>query len=145
LEDVITLLKGVDINVLDEENRNLLQEAIAWERNDICVELIRREIDVNHKDPQGLTPVHFVALYRNASIARIILENQGRLDLEDEHENQPLWTAVVSAKGDYSVVALFMQNGADANHINKHGKSPVDFAKQLKNSKLFELLGQQAT
>lgn len=65
---------GVDIDCCNEYKQNLLQEAIAACKNDIAKDLINRNIDLNHQDSNGQTPLHYCALVR---FIKTVPESQG--------------------------------------------------------------------
>jgi ankyrin repeat protein len=102
--------------------------------------LIRRHINVNQQDNDGMTPLHYAAVYSNHSLAEKIVNAGGSLKIVDKHGNGPLWTAVFNARGSYSIVDLFLRRGADPHHKNNHGLSPLDFAKRIEDSVLMQRL-----
>ena len=129
-----------DINQIDENGQNLLHEAVAFNNNLLGKELIARNIDVNHKDVNFQTPLHYAANNKETALAELILNSGGNLNIEDKYGNQPLWTAVFNAKGDYEIVKLLMNFKPDVNHKNLHGKSPLDFAQQINDQALVNIL-----
>ena len=60
--------------------------------------------------------------------------------LKDKYGNTPLWTAVFNSRGNYDVVKQLIKAGSNPFLKNNFGKSPFDFAKQIKDNKLAELL-----
>lgn len=137
------IISQIDINVLNDRGQNLLHEAIACDNQELAEELVTRGVNINHQDENGQIPLHFAAHHHNAAIAELILKQKGRLDVEDKYGNQPLWTAVFDARGDYRMVKLFLGNGADPLHKNSAGRSPVDFAVQIKDQSLVSLLNSR--
>ncbi|MBF0548529.1 MAG: ankyrin repeat domain-containing protein [Candidatus Riflebacteria bacterium] len=137
-----SLLKTIDLNIRNEFGQNLLHEAIACANTLAGVELIKCGINVNSQDSQGLTPLHFAASYRNQVLAKLILEHGGDLLIVDNHGNNPLWTAVFNARGNYEIVEMLTKSGGDAFQKNKHSKSPLDFAKQIGDLTLVALLSK---
>ncbi len=133
-------IKGVDINCRNEYGQNLLQEAISSGRDDIAVDLVDRGIDVNQQDCKGLTPLHYCAQYLNVHIAELLLKNEADVNATDAYGNNPLWTAVFNADGDYRVVELFVKNGADAQYKNKANRSPLDIARQIEDADMIKIL-----
>jgi len=129
-----------DIDIENEFGQNLLHEAIASKKYSIAEKLISLGIDVNHQDNNGQTPLHYSAIHGDRKVAKIILENRGMLDIEDKYGNEPLWHAVFNARGKYDMVNLFMSGIPDVNHKNKNGKSPLDFARQIKDHHMVSLL-----
>jgi len=130
----------VDINIIDEFGRNLLHVAIAYDHNEIAAELIRRGIDVNRQDSRGQTPLHAAAWYQNVELTRLILENGGDVAVKDVDGNTPLWAAVINPRRDYRVVELLRQHGADSRDRNNYGKSPLEVAEEINESRLVALL-----
>jgi ankyrin repeat protein len=82
-------------------------------------------------------------MYEATECARVLLANGARVDVEDEHGNQPLWTAVFEARGDYGVVAVLMEHDADPDHVNRHGGSPRMFASKIEDPQLLALLSKR--
>lgn len=132
----------VDIDCCNKYKQNLLQEAIAASKNDIAKDLINRDIDLNHQDSNGQVPLHYCAQYLNIEIARLLLSKNADINIEDAYGNNPLWTAVFNARGDYRMVELFIEYNANIYHLNKAGRSPLDFAKQIDDTKLVQILSK---
>ena len=133
---------GVDIDCCNEYKQNLLQEAIAACKNDIAKDLINRNIDLNHQDSNGQTPLHYCAQYLNIEIARLLLSKNADINIEDAYGNNPLWTAVFNARGDYRMVELFIEYNANIYHLKQKGRSSLDFAKQIDDTKLVQILSK---
>ena len=133
-------INNIDINMVDDDNQNLLQEAIAHGNSFIGQDLIKREININHQDKSGLTPLHYVAAHYNPELAEAILTEGGDVNIRDSHGNNALWTAVFNAKGRYDIVKMFISNGGDAYTKNNHHRSPLDFARQIKDEQLIDIL-----
>ena len=139
-DDFFSAIDQININMVNEFKQNLLHEAVGHGSNKIGRELIKRGINVNHQERNGQTPLHYSALHKNYELARCILENGGDVNIRDVHGNNALWTAVFNAKGDYKMVELFLEFGGDVYTKNKYGRSPFDFAKQIKSEALIKLL-----
>jgi len=129
-----------DINQVNEDGQNLLHESVASNNLEFANELIKRKIDINHKDLNSQTPLHYVAYHKTLEIAELILIYGASLAIEDNYGNQPLWIAVFNARGDYEMVKTFLKFKPDVNHKNKNGKSPLDFAKQIHDQALVNIL-----
>lgn len=61
MEQYRQTMLNTDINSSNEYGQNLLQEAIAYCREDIAIDLINKGIDINHQDKKGQTPLHVCA------------------------------------------------------------------------------------
>lgn len=81
--------------------------------------------------------------YLNIEIARLLLSKNADINIEDAYGNNPLWTAVFNARGDYRMVELFIQNNANIHHLNKARRSPLDFAKQIDDLHMIKILLQE--
>ncbi|HUH83136.1 MAG TPA: hypothetical protein VLX85_00915 [Stellaceae bacterium] len=53
-----TAITEVDISFVEASGSNLLQLALAGRSTAICLELVRRGVDVNGKNRDGETPLH---------------------------------------------------------------------------------------
>jgi len=80
------------------------------------------------QDDKGWTPLHFAAQDRRDAVVAVLLENGADPNLADVYGNGPLWTAVLSAKGDNKIVELLLKKGADPHRKNQHGRSPYEMA-----------------
>ncbi|MFY8188123.1 MAG: ankyrin repeat domain-containing protein [Flavobacterium sp.] len=129
-----------NINIVNENKQNLLQESISFENYLTANFLIENDIDLNHQDSNGKTSLHYCASFNNYSIAEKILAKNGNINICDSFGNNPLWVAVFSARGEYGLVKLFLQYGADINSKNKNNKSPLDFAMQISDELLINIL-----
>ncbi|MDQ3231645.1 MAG: ankyrin repeat domain-containing protein [Pseudobdellovibrionaceae bacterium] len=139
-KEVRESLGSFDIKQTNESGQTVLHEAVAFRNEDIVGDLIQRGVDVNWPDKNGQTALHFSAAHKLAGVAATLLKQGGSLQIADRYGNQPLWTAVMNAKGQYDVVKLFVKHGADIHHKNKAGRAPLDFAKQINESALIGLL-----
>ena len=139
--DYFEVIEDYDINVIDCK-QNLLQEAIAHSQPDIANDLIRRGIDLNHKDGNDATALHYCAEYQDISMASVLLQHNADINAEDKFGNQPLWYAVFEARGKYELVELLMENGANSEHKNRANRSPLNFAKQIEDAELVRILSK---
>lgn len=139
-ETYLTLIEAVDINSLNEYQQNFLHEAVAYGANRIAEQLIAKGVNLNQQERNGQTPLHYAAQYKNEEVARMILEAGGDCNVRDNFNNNALWTAVFNARGDYQVVRLLISHGADVHTKNNAGRSPIDFANQIKDQTLISLL-----
>lgn len=140
MDSFIALIDSKDINSIKYDEQNLLHEAAAYDKLECAKELIGRNINIDHKDNSGMTPLHYAAANNSLLVANEILNGGGDLSICDEHGNEPLWTAVFNAKGKYDLVKLYMKYNANPGHKNTYGKSPLDFAQQINDAELVSIL-----
>ena len=133
-------ISNFNINMINKFGQSLLHEAIIYKQHDIALDLLKRDIDVNIQDNKGQTVLHFISFYPDAILAEHILEKGGNLELIDSYGNTALWYAVFNARGKYEIVKLFMKYKSNQLVKNKSGRSPTDFAKQIKDELLLDIL-----
>ena len=139
-EAFINTLHLDKINSLNKESQSFLIEAICYHNDEICEFLINKNIDINIKDINGKTALHYCAEFSNIKIAKLILEKRINVNAKDVYGNNSLWTAVFNARGDYDLVKLLLAYNIDKNNTNVNGKRPVDFAKQISDEDLIKIL-----
>lgn len=129
-----------DINITNEDGVSLLHKAIAYQHSEIAMDLIRRSINVNIQDNNGQSSLHYLGFFKNLEIAKEIIINGGNLELKDDFGNTPLWYAVFNARGNYDFVELLVKNKANPNSMNKAERTPQNFAYQINDQRLIEIL-----
>ena len=143
-ETLIQLLnQGVDVNTKDAEGYSLLHYALIKNQDQFVEFLLQKGADANIIDKVGQTPLHYCSLMNKKDIAKILIDHGASVLLSDMYGNQPLWTAVFNVKGKserIELVRFLLENKGDANHKNKAGRSPLDFAKQVGNIELISIL-----
>jgi len=129
-----------DVNIVNSSGFTLLHKAIAWNQPEIASDLITRSIDVNIQDKRGQTSLHYLGWYPNLELAKKIIKNGGNLEISDKYGNTPLWYAVFYAKGNYSLVSLFMTHNANPNSKNRAGMTPLAFALKINDMEMVRIL-----
>lgn len=136
VETFVDKLKTVDPTVTTSDGRSMLHVAIAFRRTQHAERLILGGVNVNAKDKDGQTPLHYAAIHGLLEIVRLLVDHNGDQSICDKYGNTPLWYATFNARGHYDLVRLCVQAGGVADHQNKSGRSPTDFAKQIGDIKL---------
>ena len=96
--------------------------------------------DINHQDRNGWTALHFAIQEKRIELTKSLLEQEAAVDLKDSYGNTPLWRATFDARGEYELVKLLISHDADPHSKNTSGRSPLDFASQIKDNELIEIL-----
>lgn len=121
-------------NAVDVHARNaagetpLMLAAIKGE-----VELARRLI-VDRKaqvNQPGWTPLHYAASSKEPAsleVARLLLEHHAYIDAESPNKTTPLMMA--AQYGQFEVLELLLEEGADAGLRNQAGLNAIDFARR---------------
>lgn len=136
------LLDEFDINVLNENKQSLLHEVVSSKQTKFLPLLLKHSINLNQKDKNGQTALHYCGLYNTGEIAEFIIKAGANVNICDDYGNQPLWTAVFNSLEQHDVVKVLMLHHANPNNKNNAGKSPLDFAKQINDKNLISLLEQ---
>lgn len=61
-----------NINYSNTYGRNLLQEAIVSCENTIAVDLVNKDIDINHQDKKEMTPLDFEKQIKDMEMINIL-------------------------------------------------------------------------
>jgi uncharacterized protein len=130
-----------NINKVNEFGFGLLHYSISRNSFDITKYLIESGINLDLMDLERNTALHYVCNTQNIEIAKLLLEKGADLSIRNKYGNNAMWTAVFNCKGKYyDMVELFMKYNPDIITKNKVGKSPLDFAIQVENSNLIDIL-----
>lgn len=82
------------VNIQDENNKNLLHYAVEGKAIDCINVLIENDIDINHKDIIGQSPIFDAAIKGNLGILKILIRNRCDVNLQDNYGNIALFYAV---------------------------------------------------
>jgi ankyrin repeat protein len=121
------------VNITDKMGRTPLMEAVIQRNFEICKELIDTGATVNCREKRNWTALHFAAQEYDFKIAELLLSSGAEVDAEDDNGNTPLFRSLFGSKGKGEVIKLLLQNGANREHKNKSGISPLELALQVTN------------
>ncbi len=142
-EELMTLLEDHGVDAKDADGRTALMHASFFGKEELLADLIERGADVNHQDKIGYSALHHCSLEKQTGTALLLLNNHADPNLMDEHENGPLWVALMNSKGDFKMVRLLVEHGADPEIENLYERTPYDLAETLYKKELDELLEEE--
>ena len=157
-DDIINyrlIISDFDINS-EYDSSNMLELAISYGATNIALYLLSKNINIHHRDKNGLTSLHVCSWYFNKynclEIAQALIDSDVEIDAIDKYGNTPLWYAVHFStlniyKKDsfrYNLVKLLVDTGANPLHLNNVKRTPVDLATIHNDSYLLELLSNHA-
>lgn len=130
------LLKyGADVEVKgDVQNMSALMEASRNGNIEQAMLLINAGSNVNHKDDLGRTALHYAAGNLNANLAVYLLKNGAYVDAQDYEGNSALMRA--TQKGDYDLVKVLLNAGANWRLFNKDKKRAEDMIQFLSDDEI---------
>jgi len=147
-ENLVELL----LNYADEDslntvnNKGLTPLLVACERDNkkVVQDLLNHpKINVNISDSSGSSPAAVASFCGSKDALEILLlKNQELLEKPNSNGCTPLWLAARSGRPE--VVVILLKAGADPNHKNNDGLSPIDVARKHKRVKVLELFEQKS-
>ncbi|KAL0985519.1 hypothetical protein UPYG_G00157930 [Umbra pygmaea] len=119
---------GVPLESRDGEGRTALHVA-SWQGSVEAVGLLLSHgADPNAQDAEGRTPLHSVAWKGHVEPGRLLLEARGvSVDLAC-HQQGATALSIAAQEGHTNIVAMLLEKGADPDHGDKYGRSPVKVA-----------------
>lgn len=119
---------GVPLESRDSEGRTALHVA-AWQGNAGAMSLLLgRGADANARDGEGRPPLHSIGWRGHVEAGRMLLEARGVvLDLACRQQGATA-LSIAAQEGHTEVVAMLLQKGADPDHVDSYGRSPVKVA-----------------
>lgn len=140
----IALRKGADINYVDKNKNNALILAV-FSRDYETIKFLANyhkdekgriipdiePIDVNWKNKDEISALHLAIKLKNQRIAEILLKASANPNLTDQYGEPAMFNAVKEDEPD--LIELLSVYGANINHKNREGQTPVIVASQNRN------------
>ena len=102
-----------------------IHEAAETGNIDVVKQHLAAGTDVNAKDEDGYTPLHFAVANDDKELAELLIAAGADMNAKtDMFEETPLHVAVVL--GNKEIVELLIAKGADVNSMNENGQTPLD-------------------
>ncbi|XP_029497434.1 ankyrin repeat domain-containing protein 50-like [Oncorhynchus nerka] len=119
---------GVPLESRDGEGRTALHVA-SWQGNlDAVGLLLSHGADPNTQDGEGRPPLHSVAWRGHVEPGRLLLEVRGvNVDLACRQQGATA-LSIAAQEGHANIVAMLLEGGANPDHVDKYGRSPVKVA-----------------
>jgi ankyrin repeat protein len=124
----------------DLQNKALLElsKCNGKDKNDLTQLLINNNADVNSKDIDGFTPLHYACKQSNIELTQLLINNNADVNSKDIHGSTPLQYAC--KQNNIELTQLLINNNADVNLKDIDGSTPLHYACQKNNLKSIELL-----
>lgn len=120
------LTHGDNAEVEDFDHRRPLIYAASLGNADIVEMLIRRKVDLNHRDNLGNSALFYAATDAYLDIVEMLLDAGADKDIENRQGLTPLMAA--ASKGHVQVVEIMLARGADATRHDYTGRTALMWA-----------------
>ena len=130
-ENVKKLLSEVGIDALDGFKRTSLIWTSFYNNTELLKWLLDNEANINHQDRNGFSALHFAVKEQRFEATEILINSKADLEIKDSNGNTPLMDAIFSSKGDYKIVTLLIDSGANLDSVNNHEMTPRLLAESM--------------
>lgn len=142
---------GADVNMVNRQKLTALMKTCVGFAPDLELAklLIKNGADVNFIGNNGITPLHYAALYRDKKLAEYLLENGAKINLYAENQEKLVGSTITGtvvqvsinfARGNENITKYLINNGADINKIDEDGNNEIHLALFKGNLELVRLL-----
>eukprot|EP00794_Sanderia_malayensis_P018263 gene18263-20083_t len=141
IDAVVLLMKhGADPTLQDSEGCGGLHLAAQFGHTSIVAYLLAKNVDVDHVDQNGMTPLMWAA-YRSFGIEtiRVLLNFGASVNYADKvHRNTALHWAIASSNT--NSIKPLLKSGAKLDLLNEQGLLPIDLATERRNGWIIHTL-----
>lgn len=135
---VDSLLQTTSLNIKDERERSLMHWAIGCRKDEMFDFLLRKGIDINEEDQQGMTPMHVAIKFGNEFYFNALVNAQPNKDWIDTYDTSLLEQAVLVKNLVFLEKLLTL--GAAINSVNQRGSTALEIAQRMELNEITEFL-----
>ena len=93
--------------------------------------LVGQSADLNARQPDGATAMHWAAYWGDTELARVLIDAGADVAAANRNGSTPLWLAATN--GDVSMIRMLLDAGADPNEQLPLGRTPLMLAARTGN------------
>jgi uncharacterized protein len=151
-EEIFDLLleKNADVNVAGADgktkNQTALYAAVMQDREDLVQKLIEKGANPNIADSEGAYPLSEAVARRTANpqIVKLLLDGGANVNAQEANKGTALIFAAsnkqISSQTRQEIVKMLLDKDANKSIKDKTGKTALDWAKQMGNTDVVEIL-----
>jgi Zn-dependent protease with chaperone function len=114
-------------------------QAVMDEDKEKLEQLVAEGADIDEKDTEGYTALQYAVSWGDIETAKWLIENGSNVNTTDNWGSTPLMNAVYNVS-DIELVELLLANGADKTLEDSEGKTAYDYAVEIRDPELRDLL-----
>ena len=130
---------GADLQMTDNSGFSPFLWAVVAGQEGATTALLSLDVDVNEFSADGKSALAWAANLEWFSTAKLLLEHQNSV-FATKIKQTPLPLEEAAASGNLSIVQLLVKHGADLNHRDRDGWSPIHWAAEEGHLEIVRLL-----
>jgi len=134
----ILISNGAEVNPLTSAEKTPLHYAADRGFLELTKLLVENGAKLNLRDAEGWTPLHYAAEKDRVDVATYLLSKGAKVDVLSKLGGTALHEAAASSSP--AMINLLLKNGADKSIKATNGKTPLDYAVELDNKPVAEIL-----
>lgn len=139
LKTLLNLLSPNDLELEDRKGKTPLFYAIELENNEKISLLLKKGVNVNHKDFHHMTPLSYACVNEKQNLMALLIKHKADVNIPFSYGRTTLLQYAMIKQLDQ--IALFLlRKGADANLFDETNRSAVTVAIETENTQILRFI-----